>query len=37
MQRELEKKSKFKNLEENNDNPVSGLEKFNINDKSKEN
>ena len=32
MQKELEKRAKF----ENNENPISGLEKFNI-DKSKEN
>ena len=37
MQREMEKKSKFQNLGENDNKPASGLENFNINDKSKEN
>ena len=33
----MEKKSKFQNLGENDNKPASGLENFNINDKSKEN
>ena len=36
MQKEIEKKSKFQEIEKNPKNPSSGLEKFNI-DKSKEN
>ena len=36
MQKELEKREKFENLENKTSDPVSGLEKFNI-DKSKEN
>ena len=36
MQKEIEKRAKFENLENKNKNPVSGLEKFNI-DKFTEN
>ena len=36
MQKELEKRSKFENLEKDTQNPQSGLEKFNI-DKTSEN
>ena len=36
MQKEIEKRAKFENLENENKNPASGLQKFNI-DKSKEN
>ena len=36
MQKELEKRAKFEELEESRNKPVTGLEKFNI-DKSKEN
>ena len=36
MQKELEKRSKFENLDNDTQNPKSGLENFNI-DKSSEN
>ena len=36
MQKELEKRAKFENIKNDNNNPVSGLENFNV-DKSKEN